>query len=302
MNVLKTITAIFLLIGISVSTTAQSLNQELTNKEGDKYLIGQCDRNGLQKEGYNEWYSKNYENYSPDAAIVKKGKKKVKKMKIEIFMGTWCGDSKRGVPQFYKVLDELGVDEENVTLINLDNDSKRYKQSPTGEEKGKLIHRVPTFIFYDDGEEIGRIVETPITSYEMDIAQIVNGLPSEPNYKLVNITDRLLSKMDTLPTSKKDLLSVARIIQFDRKNSSELNNYGYLLMGRGELEKAISVFRINAMLYSKVPNVFDSLGEAYENANDFKNALIMYEQVLKLDPKHENAQKKVKELASKSNT
>ena len=299
MNALKNLTVILLLIGTTISTTAQSLNKELTNKKGAKYLIGQCDRNGLQKESYNEWYSKYYESYSPDAAIIKKGKKKVKKVTIEIFMGTWCGDSRRGVPQFYKVLDELGVDEKNVTLINVDNASDKYKQSPTGEEKGKLIHRVPTFIFYDDGEEIGRIVETPVTSYEMDIAQIVNGLPSEPNYKLVNITHELLSTIDTLPTSREDLLSVARIIQFDRKNDGELNNYGYFLMGRGELEKAISVFRINTMLYSKVPNVFDSLGEAYENAKDFKNALIMYEQVLKLDPKHENAMKKVQELKLK---
>ena len=299
MNALKNWTAIILLIGISISATSQNLNQELTDKNGKKKLIGQCDRSGLQAEPYNEWFSKYYDSYTPDLAIIKKGKKKAKKVTIEIFMGTWCGDSRRGVPKFYKTLDALGIDEENVTLINVNNDKGQYKQSPTGEEKGKLIHRVPTFIFYDDGNEIGRIVETPVTSYEMDIVQIVNGLPSEPNYKLVNKTDKLLSEMDTIPTSKKDLLSVAKIIQFDRKNDGELNNYGYFLMGRGELEKAISVFRINTMLYSKVPNVYDSLGEAYERAEDYKNALIMYEKVLKLSPEHENAQKKVKELKAK---
>lgn len=298
MNALKNLTAIILLIGISVSATSQTLNQEITDDKGKKKLIGQCDRSGLQTEPYNEWFSKNYDNYIPDAKAIKKGKK-ARKLKIEIFMGTWCGDSRRGVPQFYKVLDELGVNEKNVTLINVNNDKGQYKQSPTGEEKGKFIHRVPTFIFYDDDDEIGRIVETPVTSYEMDIAQIVNGLPSQPNYKVVHHIDEILSKMDTVPTSRKDLFSIAKVIQFDRKNDGELNNYGYYLMNQGQLEKAISVFRINTMLYSTMPNVYDSLGEAYERAEDYKNALIMYEQVLKLSPSHENAQKKVKELKLK---
>ena len=52
-------------------------------------------------------------------------------------MGTWCGDSKREVPRFYKILDEMGVKEQDIQLYNLDNRGDAYKQSPGGEEKGQ---------------------------------------------------------------------------------------------------------------------------------------------------------------------
>ena len=36
------------------------------------------------------------------------------------------------------------------------------------------IELVPTFIFYRNGEELGRIVETPEDTLEKDLAEIVN--------------------------------------------------------------------------------------------------------------------------------
>lgn len=42
------------------------------------------------------------------------------------------------------------------------------------------------------------------------------------------------------------------------------NQYGYQLLGAGRGDEAIAVFRANAASYPSSPNVYDSLGEAYE--------------------------------------
>ncbi len=34
-------------------------------------------------------------------------------------MGTWCGDSKRETPRFYKILDETGFNQNNFELITV---------------------------------------------------------------------------------------------------------------------------------------------------------------------------------------
>lgn len=293
------ITVILLIAAITMSLSAQKLNQEYTDKKDKKHLIGQCNRDGFSAEPYSKWFTTNYDMYNVDKVTLKRCKRKIKNVKVQIFMGTWCGDSRKEVPRFYKMLDELGFDEEDVELINLNNSrDHNYKKSPTHEERGKFIHRVPTFIVYKKGEEIGRIVEAPVTSLEMDFTQILNELPSAPSYQIVTRTHELLNT-STIPTDRKEVLEIARAVQHLRLSKHTLNSYGYLLMWHNEIDKAIAVLTINSMLYAKEPNVYDSLAEAYEKKGNLKSALVNYEYVLKLDPKNEHALKKVKELKEK---
>lgn len=93
-------------------------------------------------------------------------------------MGTWCGDSKRETPMFYKLLDEVGFKEKNLTLITVD----RSKSKPEELVSGFNVVRVPTFIFYRGGQEIGRYVERPRESLEKDILKIVTGVPYKHSY------------------------------------------------------------------------------------------------------------------------
>lgn len=48
-----------------------------------------------------------------------------------------------------------------------------------------------------------------------------------------------------------------------------LNNLGYQLMGTKKIDEAIAVFQHNVELYPGSANVYDSLGEGYENAGKF---------------------------------
>lgn len=88
---------------------------------------------------------------------------------VLVFLGTWCGDSKREVPRFLRVVDAAGIPMDRITLHALD----RKKTSPDGTEVRYRIERVPTFIFLKKETEIGRIVETPKTTLEGDILTIL---------------------------------------------------------------------------------------------------------------------------------
>src|ERR1700722_16811173 len=76
----------------------QSLNREVTDNNGNKMLLGQCNKERLQQEPYGTWFNKNYTDYKIDTATCEILKQKLAGKGFEVFMGTWCGDSKREVP------------------------------------------------------------------------------------------------------------------------------------------------------------------------------------------------------------
>ena len=90
-------------------------------------------------------------------------------VRVLVFLGTWCGDSKREVPRFLGIADAAGISMDRITLYALD----RKKASPEGMEGRYGIERVPTFVFLKEESEIGRIVETPRTTLEGDILSIL---------------------------------------------------------------------------------------------------------------------------------
>lgn len=57
---------------------------------------------------------------------------------------------------------------------------------------------------------------------------------------------------------------------------SFVNRLGYQRLGRGDADSAIAVFRYNVQLYPSSANVYDSLGEALENAGRDEEALAAY--------------------------
>jgi thiol-disulfide isomerase/thioredoxin len=149
------------------------LNQEITSHEGYPILVGKIDREGLRGPNYKDWYQEEYDSYSVDAASLDAIKDALKGVAIEVFIGTWCDDSRYVTPHLYKIIDYLGFDEKNMQVVAVDNHPDRRKQSPQHEEAGKNIEYVPTFIFYRNGIELGRIVEYPQESLEKDMATIL---------------------------------------------------------------------------------------------------------------------------------
>jgi len=80
-------------------------------------------------------------------------------------------------------------------------------------------------------------------------------------------------------------------------NDMHLNMFGYQLMEAGEKDMAIEVFNLNVKLFPNIPNVYDSLGEAYINTGNKDLAIKNYKKVLELDPGNNHAKQMVEKLS-----
>jgi thiol-disulfide isomerase/thioredoxin len=147
-------------------------------KDATGQLTGIQTKESFMQAPFSNWFNSRYEAYSPDAEIVKELKSAMKGVEVRAYMGTWCGDSKRETPQFYKLMDEVGFNSEKVTMITVD----RTKSKPVELVNDYDLVRVPTFIFYKNGKELGRYVERPRESLEKDILKIVSGQDYKHSY------------------------------------------------------------------------------------------------------------------------
>ncbi len=159
------------------------VNMEATDKKGNLILLGKTTRERLSQAPFDSWYTKNYESYIVDSNIAAQAKPLLGNKRFLVFMGTWCGDSRREVPRMYRILDYCQVKPSQIQLINLSNSDTAYKQSPGHEEQGLNIRRVPTLLIFEGRREVGRVVESPVTSLEKDMLAIVSGQPYEHRYK-----------------------------------------------------------------------------------------------------------------------
>ncbi len=167
-----------LVLIISISCSAQKKDATaVIDKDG--YLVGIATKESFTQEPFNEWFAPNYNDYTTDKEILKKLKPLLKGVTIKSFMGTWCGDSQEQTPIFYKILDEAAFDYNNLEIVGVD----RKKSTPDNLQKGFDIERVPTFILYKNGKEIGRFVEYPRETVEADLLKIVSGEPYKHSYE-----------------------------------------------------------------------------------------------------------------------
>lgn len=151
-------------------TQSNNLNHTVLYEES-VMLLGKIDRTGLEMEEFQEWFKPGYTDYKPNPEVMEKIKPLLNDIEITLFMGTWCEDSHRDVPHFYKILDELNFDTSRLKVYA----TSFEKTTPEGYENGKNITQVPTIIFYKDGQEINRIVEYSIYTIEQDMLDILSG-------------------------------------------------------------------------------------------------------------------------------
>ena len=79
-------------------------------------------------------------------------------------------------------------------------------------------------------------------------------------------------------------------------NEGTLNQLGYQLLGKGEMQEAIQVFQMNVQEYSKHWNCYDSLAEAYMKAGQKDLAIQNYSQSIELNPDNKNGIEMLKKL------
>lgn len=131
--------------------------------------VEEIDRDQILSHG-EEWQS-NYDQYEIDEAVIKEIKSALgEDLKIDVYLGLWCKDSLNNVPKFLKIIDAIGAENLSVNYFTVERSDKQGTPYFVPELK---IERVPTFIFYRHGEEIGRIIENPEKSMIEDFRDIL---------------------------------------------------------------------------------------------------------------------------------
>ena len=131
----------------------------------DRYQYPLGDISQAQLLERHEVFKRNYDAYEVTAGI----DGLPADLKVKILFGTWCHDSEREVPRMLKLLTASGVKEDNISLISLDI----RKEEPEGRAKALDVRFTPTFIFFSDDVELGRIIERPKESLKADVTELV---------------------------------------------------------------------------------------------------------------------------------
>jgi thiol-disulfide isomerase/thioredoxin len=279
----------------TVPAATPIINAEIKNESGQVILAGHASVSAMELPNYKSWYDDSYNKYTVDMTAAEQIKPLLQNKRMEIFLGSWCGDSRREVPRMMKVLQNAGMDTTNVALIFVDNSKHAYKQSPQHEEKNKNIHHVPSFIIYDRNKELGRIIESPVTTLEKDMLAILQQQSYQPNYRAIAYwRDQVPSR--TRNMSEEELQSQAAILKPLCKHSGEFNGYGNVLLAAKNYTEAINVLRLNTMIYPDNAGLFDSLADALTAVGKKQEAIAAYEKMLVLKPGDENVKKKLEGL------
>ena len=111
------------------------------------------------------------EQYDPNEDIVQKLRVLDRRITFVVFLGTWCSDSEEHVPPFERLMTAVSNPNFRVEYYGVD----RQKNDGLGLAERFGITYVPTFILFEEGREIGRIVERPTVSIGVDVLDIIEG-------------------------------------------------------------------------------------------------------------------------------
>jgi len=161
---------IFMLIEISLFSQEKKINQKIFDpKSNHEIMIGYCNLAGMTDTAFNSAFITEYSAYAPDKEIINQLTSLLDGITVTIILGTWCSDSREQVPRFMKLFDALEHAFPDPVIICVDRDKKAGDVSL----EGMNILKVPTFIVYYNGRELGRIIETPKITMEKDFLDIL---------------------------------------------------------------------------------------------------------------------------------
>jgi thiol-disulfide isomerase/thioredoxin len=156
---------------ICMNLFSQEINTVVYDEKANQdILIGYCNIDGFTSGEFNNWFQLEYDTYIIDSETIELiNPDNIENLEVTIVLGTWCSDSRREFPRFFKILEKIGYSFDNLTIIGVD----RSKKAPDTHVDELKVEFVPTFIFSIDGKEVGRIIETPEISLEKDLLKII---------------------------------------------------------------------------------------------------------------------------------
>jgi len=230
--------------------------------------------------------------------------------------GQIMGEVMRSIAREYKWDEFLPAANEVISLApaKLDEYTGRFKVNPDriltiANEQGKLIAR-PTA---DAKFELlpvagGRFIRRDQNiTYQFvrgaaGVSEIQATLPRGERLTLPKVAADALIPFEMLMAGNIDkALDAYREIKKEQPDNAavtegRINGLGYGFLRAKKLPEAIAYFKLNAELYPKSFNVYDSLAEAYMANGDKELAIANYKKSLELNPGNTNATEMLKKL------
>ena len=166
--VMLSIITLFILFSCTPHTVSKS---HLVTIDGKEMLVGLID----QHELFSAFpvFRENYDLFTPHDSTIQFIKSFQKDISVQIYLGTWCGDTREQLPLFLKIFDKSANGKIKIFLRAAD----RTKIDPEKTSLQFAIKRVPTLVFLHNGVEFGRFVETPELNVEDDLIKILKRCP-----------------------------------------------------------------------------------------------------------------------------
>ncbi|MHB1921799.1 MAG: thioredoxin family protein [Chitinophagaceae bacterium] len=164
---------LFLLLGIGFRSFSQETYHTSYDSEGNKVLTGYLSESVLANDSAFQWFFNGVNDYHPDPSMVRYIAANKDHFQVVVLGGTWCPDTQKLLPEFYRVMIGAGYPLNKIMVIGVDHHLKAIGN----ETRPYHLVQTPTFIFYRNGKELGRIVDHVHKSMEADMVAILQGQP-----------------------------------------------------------------------------------------------------------------------------
>lgn len=155
-----------LILSVITFTSCSIFNKNKTTKMELNGITNQVNLTGNKKY---KWFDEEYKNYAANQVVINSIKPLKNEIKVLIIAGSWCSDTQRELPRFFKIANEIGIPHNSIEMIMVDEN----KKSTAFNISVLQVTNIPTFIFFKDGKELGRIIEKPHVTLEDDLAKLL---------------------------------------------------------------------------------------------------------------------------------
>jgi len=177
MFTMRMLLSLFLFLALTSPGTAQSppgaTGEAAGTPQAHEALVGTVTRE--QIESTQADWKQSEDAASPDLGAARSLATVRPGAEVTVFLGTWCGDSRREVPRLWRALDAAtasgGTLPFQIHYIGVD----RQKKQPAAPIANYEIEFVPTLIVFRQGREVGRIVEQAPNGVERDLLALLSG-------------------------------------------------------------------------------------------------------------------------------
>ena len=157
---------IWVVLSVIIFSSCSIINK---NNNSKMVLKGITSQNILTGNKNFSWFDEGYKNYVPNQEIINSLKPLKNEIKVIVIAGSWCGDTQRELPRFFKIMNSIGVPNNQIEMIMVDENKKTAAFNISVIQ----VSNIPTFIFFKDGKELGRIIEKPLVTLEDDLAKLL---------------------------------------------------------------------------------------------------------------------------------